>query len=59
MVLCGDHLGNHEVYSRLISQMIQNEERSTEMYREHNIIAEASNQHRAHFEIFQMKIQTL
>lgn len=29
------------------------------MCRKHNIIAEASNQHRAHFEILQEKIQTL
>lgn len=35
------------------------EERLKEEYKKHNIIAEASNQHRAHFEIFQMKIQTL
>lgn len=29
------------------------------MYRKHNIIAQASNQHRAHLEIFKMKYQML
>lgn len=59
MVLCGDSLGNREVYSRLISEMIQTEEKSSKMYRKHIIITEVSNQHRAQSEIFQMIIQNL
>lgn len=39
--------------------MTQIEERSKEVYRKYNITAKASNQHRPHFEIFQMKIHPL
>lgn len=51
----GDQLSNPGVYSRPGSQMIQIKERSKEVQRKWNIIAEASNQHTAHFEILQMK----
>lgn len=54
-----DQLSNPGVYSRLTSPMTQIEESSKEVYGKYNITVKASNQHRPHFEIFQMKIHPL